>query len=410
MKCILLGRAGDPLVPPPVDDAARMKEFMFRFDLDIGRTPPHKIRLLKVLRSSICLGPLGPLDLDKAKYELFEFDYEYGKRPSYVAISYVWGDESETSTISINGADVQVRTNLVQALASIRAFNHETYIWVDSVCINQEDKAEKAYMVAYMAPIFACASFVYAFLGPTEKATPHSSSDDLFRHLKELGELFWAHARDAERGKLTRRSLGLGSVLERSLDTLFKKFRLPPGHQDAFPTEEYWALSTRPFWSRIWVIQETCAARRFCLEAFQHHVIRTQGATLRRSSPLEPGDPNEQLRKFALAYPRLRKCIRHSSMPRSSLDITSLRLAMTNFYIKELPRGFRATDPREYGVCLVGLYRQGGEGLRQSRLHEECPGGLHGYYALYDLTRVHRYSGVGATRDEESNSAPELGA
>ncbi|KAI0114388.1 heterokaryon incompatibility protein-domain-containing protein [Nemania sp. FL0031] len=300
-------------------------------------------------------------------YNLKDFVYAYC--PEYIALSYAWGDESVVSTISVNGESVQVRTNLAQALASIRDSDAVAYLWADAICINQQDDKEKSSLVQHMGEIFANAKLVYAWLGPIEQATQGSLTSDLFVQLSELGALFWKHAGPADSGKLNERSIDLDSILTKGLQTLFSRFIQHSGQPGGFPTEEYASFSARPFWSRIWVLQEvflakslyylcgncrleskTLAGALILLESFQAHLIRSQGPSqeqIRSDSPLG---------KFAFgfpSFPEMHRLIIYTSI--YPLDVVSLRIAMTNFCVKELPRGSRATDPRDMIYGLMGF-------------------------------------------------------
>lgn len=53
-------------------------------------------------------------------------------RPSYTAISYVWGDPTEKKAVVVNGQLVQITTNLADALQQFREDGVET-LWADDV-------------------------------------------------------------------------------------------------------------------------------------------------------------------------------------------------------------------------------------------------------------------------------------
>jgi hypothetical protein len=94
---------------------------------------------------------------------------ELDEAPPYIALSYVWGDPSETSTIFVNGRSVQVTTNLAAALGRIRRryWEPET-LWIDAVCINQKDDIEKSSQFNLMREIYTNANGIYILLGNDE--------------------------------------------------------------------------------------------------------------------------------------------------------------------------------------------------------------------------------------------------
>ena len=90
----------------------------------------------------------------------------------YEALSYVWGSASNPQSIRIDGHHFPVTANLHAALLCLRDAYLERLIWVDAICINQGDDAEKATQVQLMARIYAQARNVIVWLGP---ATPETS-------------------------------------------------------------------------------------------------------------------------------------------------------------------------------------------------------------------------------------------
>ncbi|KAI7158010.1 hypothetical protein KC349_g5179 [Hortaea werneckii] len=86
--------------------------------------------------------------------------------PEYKAISYVWGDASDTTAMFVNGGKViQITKNLAAALRRFREDRVVAPLWADAVCINQADLRERADQVSMMAEIYATAIEVNAWLG-----------------------------------------------------------------------------------------------------------------------------------------------------------------------------------------------------------------------------------------------------
>ncbi|KAJ9647155.1 hypothetical protein H2199_002141 [Coniosporium tulheliwenetii] len=86
-------------------------------------------------------------------------------KPVYGALSYVWGDPSVTTPIIVNGVEVQVTTNLDSALRHICQERFPLILWVDAICINQEDLAERSQQVQLMGKIYSQAEGVMVWLG-----------------------------------------------------------------------------------------------------------------------------------------------------------------------------------------------------------------------------------------------------
>jgi hypothetical protein len=89
-----------------------------------------------------------------------------GKPISYNALSYVWGDPECVCDIEVNGKVAKITKSLAEALQSIRSNTSIRVIWVDAICINQQDDGEKSWQVQEMAAIYKRAARVVSWLGP----------------------------------------------------------------------------------------------------------------------------------------------------------------------------------------------------------------------------------------------------
>ena len=89
---------------------------------------------------------------------------------NFSALSYRWGDDAPTFDISLNGWSIRVRENLHQFLLHARASRWYNGFWIDAVCINQDDKAEKAQQISIMGTIYSLASNVLIWLGKLSDA------------------------------------------------------------------------------------------------------------------------------------------------------------------------------------------------------------------------------------------------
>lgn len=65
--------------------------------------------------------------------------------PPYNALSYAWGDPSDpTFQIALNERAFTIRKNLWEALNRLQSESQELMIWIDAICINQSDLAERS--------------------------------------------------------------------------------------------------------------------------------------------------------------------------------------------------------------------------------------------------------------------------
>ena len=102
--------------------------------------------------------------------------------PEYEAVSYVWGQNTRDQTIICNGCVLKITPNLFQVLKRLRWRTEPRVLWTDSICINQEDRAEKAQQVMCMAQIYRSAKRTLVYLGEEEDAIVK----DAFKFVDEI--------------------------------------------------------------------------------------------------------------------------------------------------------------------------------------------------------------------------------
>ncbi|KAM0215325.1 hypothetical protein ACHAQI_003109 [Fusarium lateritium] len=151
---------------------------------------PLEIRLLELQAG----GPGDPLAGTVLHRILSPEDNEV---PGFEALSYCWGDQSHPEPITITNEQpanegqpaqepetgfVNIGPNLASALQSLRCRGEKRIVWCDSICINQQDLAERASQVQRMADIYRHAGSVIVWLGPET-----SWSVTLMRTLEWLG-------------------------------------------------------------------------------------------------------------------------------------------------------------------------------------------------------------------------------
>lgn len=83
------------------------------------------------------------------------------------ALSYAWGDATNQKTIQVNGRPFQVTNNLYIALHHLRRENEVRCMWIDAICINQDDLDECSSQVAQMQRVYRGAKRMVVFLGET---------------------------------------------------------------------------------------------------------------------------------------------------------------------------------------------------------------------------------------------------
>ncbi|KAI1875788.1 uncharacterized protein JN550_002074 [Neoarthrinium moseri] len=175
--------------------------------------PDGSIRLLRLLPDR---DKDAPLRCNIVSYPLLESG---SGDHSYDALSYVWGTTSKDFVIFIEDFQLAITRNLATALLNLRDPFIERFIWVDAICIHQDDVKERNHQVQSMAMIYAQAARVLVWLGEQQNDSEialqaiHQAADEQFG---DIGPTF----------------------------------------QDAIRM-----LLKRPWFKRIWVLQEVAAAQ-----------------------------------------------------------------------------------------------------------------------------------------------------
>lgn len=89
-------------------------------------------------------------------------------KPSYEALSYVWGPQDNQVHLYCQAQILEIGLNLYAALSRLRRTNRERILWVDKICICQDDLDERGHQVSLMSDIFSFASSVIVWLGEAE--------------------------------------------------------------------------------------------------------------------------------------------------------------------------------------------------------------------------------------------------
>lgn len=89
--------------------------------------------------------------------------------PVYEAVSYTWadsvGDLARSSHVRCGGKTVHITRNCEAALRHLRRSGRNRRLWIDAICIDQNDVVDKGNQVKLMSKIYANASQVVVYLG-----------------------------------------------------------------------------------------------------------------------------------------------------------------------------------------------------------------------------------------------------
>ncbi|ORY18262.1 heterokaryon incompatibility, partial [Clohesyomyces aquaticus] len=161
----------------------------------------------------------------------------------YNALSYEWGDPDQPSHwIRVNDGYLKVRENLFRFLHTARGKPRaqpglNEYIWIDAVCINQDDDQEKGHQVQDMQSVYSYAHAVYVWLGTESNANIDSVADKI---------PVWHRAEQNVRW------------IPHDVRQTFYRQLLDPTCQTHLAIED---ICNNSYWDRMWIIQEILSAR-----------------------------------------------------------------------------------------------------------------------------------------------------
>ncbi|GAB7362895.1 hypothetical protein MBLNU230_g3197t1 [Neophaeotheca triangularis] len=164
--------------------------------------------------------------------------------PTFEALSYTWGDDTNPSRLRLSSSrdeGIDVTRNLREALPYLRYTDKPRVMWIDAVCINQQDKSERGQQVQRMGHIYTLAERVVIWLGVGD-----FSSQLIMETCKELN------------CKVNTNIDGYGTIKSRTQNPLEahwgdKHVPLP------YHLRTYQALADflrRPWFHRLWIWQE----------------------------------------------------------------------------------------------------------------------------------------------------------
>ena len=174
--------------------------------------------------------------------------------PRYSALSWAWGDADQTESIILQGQEWQAPRNLVVALRVFRQKLEPWKTWIDAICINQspdsEALRERGHQVQLMHAIYANSERVFAWVGESQPWT-----SDLFNCIRQLAD---PHS-TTDRACAVIESVGRE---DHNDNLIFMKWS--------------WDFATRPWWRRLWVLQEMVLAPQAVVVCGPHMILLDQ--------------------------------------------------------------------------------------------------------------------------------------
>ena len=157
---------------------------------------------------------------------------------SHSCLSYTWGPDTDQRCILINGKKHFVRQNLHDFLLQARKLKIVAPLWVDAICIDQGNVAERNHQVQQMAELYSKAQQVFVYPGRVVTRVVNLIKFTTYKLPQYM---------DTINREIVRIPCDLFSVCPRSWVRAFADFL------------------DCDYWWRVWVLQEMFLARSLTL-------------------------------------------------------------------------------------------------------------------------------------------------
>ena len=306
--------------------------------------PSSKIRLLEILPGDDAhiYSRMHMADLDSIS------SLRIDEKPrTYEALSYTWHGQASTESISCDERLLHVTHNLYEALRALRRPSTSRLFWIDAICINQADLQERSHQVGIMRQIYSRAELVISWLGKEDEHTATA-----FQFIE----------------KIIQNHVSADVSMHASPDAIWSKQTMDAMNMPHFPSHEWEALARmfeRAYFRRIWVVQELVVSSKTVVRCgsltirWEHveYIARSLLATGWLGA-LKQAYGSEVIPNFVQTISNSRASF---SEPKDGRGIPlALLLGAT--------RRFKATDPRDKVIAVVGLADHRTVGMPVSRI------------------------------------------
>ncbi|OTA86511.1 hypothetical protein M434DRAFT_24190 [Hypoxylon sp. CO27-5] len=296
--------------------------------LTYDHLPVGYIRLLKIDCDALgsLSGSLETMPLDDA--------------PPYFALSYSWGTHKQDVPVYINDMVLFVSPTLARALRRLRELRMDKtelsrdiriqWLWIDRICINQDNTPERSHQVKCMERIYARAIRTLIWLESESESETYSA----WQLVDKIYDVFRKEHRDAK--FFTDIPFRIYS------DANHAFLGIPKWHDASW--ENLRTLLHQPWFTRVWIIQEVVLSRQdpiiLCGELrYPWNRLGWVASWMRRNGYLRlPEVPNELQNVDTIA--NIRRSVNNWRLD-ALLVATSVK--------------FHATDQRDKVYALLGL-------------------------------------------------------
>ncbi|KAI1751529.1 heterokaryon incompatibility protein-domain-containing protein [Xylaria castorea] len=242
----------------------------------------------------------------------------------FEAVSWCWGAASSTmrTQITVDGHRLSIPANAYEVILELCVPQKKKRVWIDAICINQDDIDERSQQVAMMEAIYRKASMTLVWLGKDNGTTK-----DAMNMIENID--LWRHVERPE---------------DPNPDDELRHHETNP---DAFPIDVNWdaiaSLFSAAWFTRFWIIQEVALSKHT-------HVFRGKyemcWAYLGKTAHYVVHNALFSEKLFKAGISRLNNAVAIARMSAGALN---------PLVLLETSCDFEATDPRDRVFAMYGL-------------------------------------------------------
>ncbi|KAK5745809.1 hypothetical protein LTR17_001311 [Elasticomyces elasticus] len=91
--------------------------------------------------------------------------------PQYETVSYAWGDATKRDLVYVGGHQLEVPVSAKNVLQRMRRSDKPRTVWIDVICVDQQNVIDRNYLVQLMCEIYSSTSTGFVWLGEDDHNT-----------------------------------------------------------------------------------------------------------------------------------------------------------------------------------------------------------------------------------------------
>ena len=248
---------------------------------------------------------------------------------NYICLSYTWGSSQKPHQILINGRVFFVGTNLYCFLRVANLTRSRIPIWIDAICINQDDPRERNHQVEMMGQIYRGAKQVLVWLGEGS-----GKSEELL-HLIGQEDVMTSKCLPCSKARLS----GVVSHNTDRTEYFFKALN---------------DICRLAYWNRTWTVQEFILARNIILMYGSAEAdIEVFESFLAEWTKSKYAHPPQHMKRIECSERVKVYCNERLRFWQSTQAQVSLSILLNSFYDSE------CADPADRVYAMLSLARGG---------------------------------------------------